>query len=385
MCEYCDLFHHVIRTSPTKVYPACAMPNADANNLSTCPICVIYALLYQNMFAQRWNDIQTVVPTTRCAQIHASHNSLQRKECATSPHKRGLPIGSNVPTATVSTASSTHMFVNLALTENTLGTIRNILATLPATHRCTNIHIPHPVMPLTTERLVNLQGSIRSGTDEQLTLALLFHHFHLTALSELIPNDRTLELTVDNAIHLLTPPRTTSVSTPRHLHLYLNPHDRLPYLQHTYTGNDSTSYLLIVTTSILCSRSRTSNERRHPMLHTTADVPNLVTTLTFPAGSYQHQQSILTLTIHLLLTVPIIISRQSWNTLREKDSHRLTLQLILVTITLKRHHLVWSTVVNDSPAIQPTHQQPVVYISHRTKLRAMLTPQHRPPNRRHHI
>ena len=195
MCEYCDLFHHVIRTSPTKVCPACAMPNADANNLSTCPICVIYALLYQNMFAQRWNDIQTVVPTTRCAQIHASHNSLQRKECATSPHKRGLPIGSNVPTATVSTASSTHMFVNLALTENTLGTIRNILATLPATHRCTNIPIPHPVMPLTTERLVNLQGSIRSGTDEQLTLALLFHHFHLTALSELIPNDRTLELT----------------------------------------------------------------------------------------------------------------------------------------------------------------------------------------------
>ena len=77
------------------------------------------------------------------------------------------------------------------------------------------------------------------------------------------------------------------------------------------------------------------------MLRTTAYAPDLVTTLTFPADSAQHQQSILTLATHLLLTIPVITQRQSWNIIREKDSHRHTLQLILTTITLKRYHLVW--------------------------------------------
>ena len=82
------------------------------------------------------------------------------------------------------------------------------------------------------------------------------------------------------------------------------------------------------------------------MLRTTAHAPDLVTTLTFQADSIQYHQSILTLATHLLLTVPVIILCHSWNILRENDSHRLTLQLILATITLKRYHLVWHTVIN---------------------------------------
>ena len=44
MCEYCDLLHRVICKSPTNDCLACTLPNTDANNLSTCPICVLYAL-----------------------------------------------------------------------------------------------------------------------------------------------------------------------------------------------------------------------------------------------------------------------------------------------------------------------------------------------------
>ena len=49
----------------------------------------------------------------------------------------------------------------------------------------------------------------------------------------LLPSDITLRITFDYIIHTMTPPRTGSVATPHHIHLYLNPHDRLPYLQHT--------------------------------------------------------------------------------------------------------------------------------------------------------
>ena len=94
------------------------------------------------------------------------------------------------------------------------------------------------------------------------------------------------------------------------------------------------------------------------MLRTTAHIPALVTTLTFPVDSIQHQQSILTLTTHLILTVPIITRRQSWNIIREKESHRYTIQLILATITLKQYHLVWYTVMNEPPNTQTTRQLP---------------------------
>ena len=248
---------------------------------------------------------------TRSAQIHASLNSPQRIECATPPQKQGLPIRSDAPTATVSTPPSTHMSVNLALTAITLGTISQNLTTQSATHRCARVHIPHQVMPLITGHLVTLQGIIRSGTDEQLPHALIFHHFRLTVLSELILNDRTLDLTIDNAIYHLTSPRTTTVDPTHYLHLYLNPHDRLPYLQHTYTGTEPKSYRLIVTTSLPCHRPGSFSARCRPMLRTTSHAPDLVTTLTFPVASIQYQQSILTLTTHMLLTVPIITPRQS--------------------------------------------------------------------------
>ena len=58
------------------------------------------------------------------------------------------------------------MSVNLALTETTLGTIRQILTTQLAIHKYTRIYIPYPVMPITTGHLVTLKGIIRSGTEE---------------------------------------------------------------------------------------------------------------------------------------------------------------------------------------------------------------------------
>ena len=158
-----------------------------------------------------------------------------------------------------------------------------------------------------------------------------------------------MKISLDNTTHTLTPPRTGTVATPHHLHLYLNPHGRLPYLQHTCTGINTKPYCLIVTTSLPSLRAASSTSRRRPMMRTTAHIPDLVTTLTFPADSPQHQHSILTLATHLLLTIPVITPQQPWDIIREKTSHRHTLQLILATVTLQRHHLVWHKVMNDPP------------------------------------
>ena len=203
-------------------------------------------------------------------------------------------------------------------------------------------------------------------------------------MSALTPGDRTFKITLDDTIHTLTPPRTDPVATPHHLHLYLNPHDRTPFLQHTCTTTEPTAYCLIVTTNLPSPRSGSSSTRRRPMMRTTSHAPDLITTLTFPADSVQHQQSILTLVTHMLLTIPVITPRQSWNIIRDKESHRHTLQLILATVTLKRHHLVWHTAVPALPVTHTTPRSPPTTLSNKPTRRAVSTPTHRPPKRQRH-
>ena len=156
-----------------------------------------------------------------------------------------------------------------------------------------------------------VHGLIQSSQDQPLPRQAIFHHLHITALSALVPSDRTLQLSIDTTVHTLTPPRTEHVATQHHLHLYLNPHGRQPYLQHTCVGTDQTPYTLIITTSLPIPHSDSSTSRRRPMMRTTAYLPDLVITLTFPANTPQHQQSIMTLATHLLLTIPTITQRQS--------------------------------------------------------------------------
>lgn len=65
ICEHCDLLRHVHTKSSTNDCPVCASP----------PACLIYALIHQNTFAQRWSEIQLEIQTTPTAQIHTSLNS----------------------------------------------------------------------------------------------------------------------------------------------------------------------------------------------------------------------------------------------------------------------------------------------------------------------
>ena len=89
------------------------------------------------------------------------------------------------------------------------------------------------------------------------------------------------------------------------------------------------------------------------MMRTESHAPDRTTTLTFPAASIQYQLSIMTLVTHMLLTVPTITARQSWNVVRDHKTHQHTLQLILATIILRSYHDIWASVSNV-PFSQPS-------------------------------
>ena len=302
----------------------------------------------------------------------------------TPPRHKDTPSDSTTAITTANTQTTTRMVINLVPTTHTLHAIQQILIATPASRLCTTTHISHPTLPLSLTQLHKLNSDIQSIQDQPLPQRILFHHLHITAISIITPSDRTLKLTIDNTTHTLTPPHKGNVATPHHLHLFLNPHNRIPYLQHTCPGPLSTPNCLIVTTSLPSPRTGSSSVRRRPMLRTTSYAPDLITTLTFPADSIQHQQSILTLVTHMLLTVPVIAPHQSWNIIREKDSHRHTLQLILATVTLKRHHLVWHTVVNDPLETHTTQRSPPEHLPRSPKRRKVAPTTHRPPKRQRH-
>ena len=380
MCEYCDQLQRVLTPSPVTACPACARPLSATDKPHTCSRCVLYALIHQNTFAQRWDDIQLMITTPRPQQIHASLNTPQPVT-----HKAPLPVHENpsvssIPPNTITTRQHPIMVVDLALTSHTTEAIQQFITAHPAAHRCTTTHISHPTWPLTLTQLHLFNGLKHSSQDQVISHPVLFHHLRITAISALTPRDRTLKITLANTIHIMTPPRTGSVATPHHLHLFLDPHDRTPYLQHICTGHEPAPYRLIIATSLPTPRSASAQARRRPMLRTTAHAPDLVTTLTFPADSAQHQQSILTLATHLLLTVPIITRQQSWNIIREKDTHRHNLQLMLATITLKRSHLVWHTIMTGAHTLKP-QQQTTTTMTH-TKRHTPPPPPRNPPTKR---
>ena len=159
--------------------------------------------------------------------------------------------------------------------------------------------------------------------------------------------------------------------------LFLNPHNRHPYLLHTHRLTNQTTRRLELTTVLPSKASVPGGPHRRPMIRIESHTPDCITTLTFPTTSTQHQLSIMTLVTHILLSVPIITVIQSWNI--ETQQH--TLQLILATITLRSYHKVWSSVYN-APVFQSSTQTLDNTTTNRTT--PALPPRHRLSKRQRH-
>ena len=134
--------------------------------------------------------------------------------------------------------------INLILTTYTQQAVQQVLTTNPSSNLCTTVHIPHPDLPFTMKSLHSLHAR------QTLNPLHIFHHLCITAASPLIPCDRTVKVTINQTTYPLTPTRATTTSAPHHIHMFLTPHNRYPYVIHTHRITDQTTRRLELTTTL---------------------------------------------------------------------------------------------------------------------------------------
>ena len=228
MCEHCALLRHVITKSSTNDCPACASPHTDDGIPSTCAGCIIFALIHQNTFAERWTALQHNLAPAPPSQLHPSLNSPQYDLIASPTTQQDASSLARVKPHQDSTSPVLRTTINLLLSSHTQQAVQQVLAANPSSPLSTTVHIFHPTIPLTMNNLYSLHDR------KPLTILHMFRHLCITAASPLIPSDRTVYVTVYQITHPLTPTRAAQVDTPHRLHLFLNPHNRHPYLLHTH-------------------------------------------------------------------------------------------------------------------------------------------------------
>ena len=138
------------------------------------------------------------------------------------------------------------------------GELYHVITATPDSNECTKVYIYHLVLPITMRHINIFHGNMRLDQSHRLFNQLVFHHLRITVVSPLILQDRSLHLTIDNVIYALTPPCADIMATPHRLHFFLNPHNRMPYLQHTNDVDAQSTYHLVITTSLpsTCSKSK---------------------------------------------------------------------------------------------------------------------------------
>ena len=198
-----------------------------------------------------------------------------------------------------------------------------------------------------------------------------------------MPRDRSLSLTINNNIHSLSPSINPTLRL-HHLHIFLNPYQRMPYLLYTCDGRQHTTDAVTtrrftITTSLPSSLIPSKRPKRRHMTRATSHTPDLGTVLTFPADSVQHQMTILTLATQMLLTIPVIHApHMVWKIIRQPHTHLRTLHLILATIALKRYHPILFTDEATPTTATPSTSGTIVH-SHASGAPASRTQPTSPP------
>ena len=100
------------------------------------------------------------------------------------------------------------------------------------------------------ENILKLQGIISSETDDTLCHKIIYHHLSLTAISPLIPRDKSLYITLNTTTYTMTPSYSTLDAPPHRLHLFLNSRGREPFLRHIHDIEGETTRHLELTTSL---------------------------------------------------------------------------------------------------------------------------------------
>ena len=111
-------------------------------------------------------------------------------------------------------------------------------------------------MPLTLYHLRRLHTSMNRSNTQNIPHQIIYHHLLICVNSPLVPRDRSLTHTVDNAIYSLTITHPLApIIRLYQLYLFLNPYKREPYLLYTFAGGQHNNHTvdaqhIIITTSL---------------------------------------------------------------------------------------------------------------------------------------
>ena len=217
---------------------------------------------------------------------------------------------------TISPSRGRQPILILAPTQHTILVVEALLDTANSSLSDTSVHLYRPIIPLKIKHLIMLRQCMDITNHRHISHRVIYHRLFISAQSPLIPHKWTLYLTMNNTIHPLTVREHNISIISHHLYLFLNPHNCLPHLRHTHTIDQNTIHNLITTTSLPSTRTGFDRPSRWSILWTTSHVPDLVTTLTFPAATVQYQLSIMTLATQMLLSISILNPTQiSWTTI----------------------------------------------------------------------
>ena len=294
MCKYCDLLRHVLTQSSRNACSSCASPYTGTEHPIIYSGCVVYALIHQNTFSQRWNEIQLIVTAIPSVQTHPSINSSHSIEETIPPRRQGILRFSSLATTTDSPQPLTRMTVNLITPPYTLEEIRQILTATPTSHQYTNVHNLIQLCRLRWNiytRYMDSYNREKLWTNPPDNILSPVNYGIITTYST-----RYVVAFNDTQYHLCT-------IIPMCDHYVYTTSPTMSYLRHTHDVDEQTWHRLEITTTLLSTRPQFKWSNRRLMMRTTTHSPDLVTTLTFPADSLQHQLSILTLVTHLILSV----------------------------------------------------------------------------------
>ena len=157
----------------------------------------------------------------------------------------------NLTPKTDSIRTTSNLSVNFVLTQLTRTEINKDFTVTSNSNKCTKIYLYHPLLPITMRHIHAFHGKMHLDKSYRLSNRFVLHHLRITAVPPLIPQDKSLHITMNNIIYpLILPPCVDTVVTPRGLHLFFNPHNRMPYLQPTYNVDGQSIYRHLIITNL---------------------------------------------------------------------------------------------------------------------------------------
>ena len=381
LCQFCaqlakPIQNTITKHTPTPMrYPTCNITPHTSNHHILCASCIAFALLTQNVYANRWNTIlaqSTPIHTTPLTPMTPTH-TFPTPYPLTSTHTHHQPS----PPPQQSTTPSLQL--QFALPSHIITAATKILQPflLRTNHNITHTH--HPTMPLTSTHMHTLANQLRHTHTHPLNETVLFHYFTTISRPADCQPHRRLFLHLNQLTHALLSYALDQHTEQVTIHLHLTSNN--PYVTYISGSPDKHPATTLIHLEHV-SHTATNRKRRKRRKRDINTLPTAKRIITLPPpNSVLHIQTSLLTATHLVLTAPQPWTIP-WKTLRHIDITTHTLHRVIAAICLHTSYPLWSNTISTIP--QP-HSPTIIdqYTAHghtTTSIDTHLTPPpHSPP------